>query len=47
LHRLIEKDLPPCPDGLVATWKEIAAIQKIQESDPTYEHVALLPAAGT
>jgi fatty acid desaturase len=43
LHRLIEKDLPPCPDGLVATWKEIAAIQRIQESDPTYEHVAAIP----
>jgi fatty acid desaturase len=43
LHQLIEKDLPPCPHGLIATWKEIAAIQKIQKTDPTYEHVAILP----
>ena len=27
----------------LSTWKEIAAIQKIQETDPTYEHVALIP----
>ena len=46
LHRLIKHDLPPCPDGIIATWKEIAAIQKIQESDPGYQHVAVLPVAG-
>jgi fatty acid desaturase len=44
LHRLIEHDLPPCPAGLVATWREIAAIQKIQATDPAYEHVAQIPA---
>jgi fatty acid desaturase len=43
LHRLIEHDLPPCPDGLIATWQEIFAIQKIQETNPDYQHVALLP----
>ena len=43
LHRLIERDLPPCPHGLVATWKEINAIQKIQETNPDYQHVALVP----
>jgi fatty acid desaturase len=43
LHRLIKHDLPPCPHGMIATWKEIAAIQKIQETDPTYEHVAVIP----
>jgi len=43
LHRLIQHDLPPCPHGIIATWKEIAAIQKIQETNPGYEHVALLP----
>jgi len=43
LHRLIQHDLPPCPDGLVATWQEISAIQKIQETNPEYQHVALLP----
>jgi fatty acid desaturase len=43
LHRLIKHDLPPCPHGMLNTWKEIAAIQKIQETDPTYEHMALIP----
>lgn len=43
LHELIKDDLPPCPHGLVQTWTEIAAIQKIQDSDPTYEHVAAIP----
>ena len=43
LHRLIKHDLPPCPHGIVATWREIAAIQKIQEKDPEYQHVALVP----
>ncbi|MCE0524093.1 MAG: fatty acid desaturase [Methylacidiphilales bacterium] len=45
LHRLIKHDLAPCPHGLVATWKEIAAIQKIQDADPDYQYVAPLPNA--
>ena len=43
LHRAIKHDLPPCPHGLLATWQEIAAIQKKQDADPTYQHVALIP----
>jgi fatty acid desaturase len=43
LHRAIQADLPPCPHGLVATWKEISAILKIQETDPAYQHVVPLP----
>ena len=43
LHELIKYDLPPCPHGLIATWQEIAAIQKIQEADPAYQHQAKLP----
>ena len=43
LHRLIEQDLPPTPHGLVATWKEISAILKIQEKDPEYQYIAPLP----
>ena len=43
LHRLIQSDLPPCPAGLIATWQEINSIQKIQETNPSYQHVALLP----
>jgi hypothetical protein len=29
---------PPCPDGLVAVRTEIAAIQALQEKDPSYQH---------
>jgi fatty acid desaturase len=43
LHQLIAHDLPPSPHGLVATWREIAVIQKKQEADPEYQHVALVP----
>jgi fatty acid desaturase len=43
LHRLIEHDLPPSPRGIIATWKEIAAIQKRQKQDPDYQYVAPLP----
>ena len=43
LHRAIKHDLPPCPHGLAATWKEIMAIQKLQDADPTYQYVASLP----
>jgi fatty acid desaturase len=43
LHRLIRHDLPPCADGLVAVWKEIAAIQAEQQKDPKYQHRAAIP----
>jgi fatty acid desaturase len=43
LHRAIKHELPPTPDGLVATWKEIAAIQKLQDENPDYQYVAPLP----
>ena len=43
LHARIRHDLPPCPHGLLATWQEIAAIQKRQDADPTYQHIAPLP----
>lgn len=45
LHRLIKHDLPHCPHGIVNTWTEIRAILKIQEKDPTYQHVQILPQA--
>jgi fatty acid desaturase len=40
LHRAIKSDLPACPHGIVATWKEICAIQAIQDKNPEYQHVA-------
>lgn len=43
LHTLIKHDLPPCPAGLWAVWKEIAAIQAKQDIDPNYQHQAPLP----
>ena len=45
LHRLIKHDMPPCPHGLIASWKEVLAIQKIQETNPGYQHVLPLPQA--
>ncbi len=47
LHRLIQHDLPPCPAGIVATWKEIAAIQRRQETDPAFQYVQPLPGRGS
>ncbi len=46
LHRLIRHDLPPCPRGLVTTWREIAAIQARQEQDPDYQHAPPVANAG-
>jgi fatty acid desaturase len=43
LHRLIRCDLPPCPHGLVETWREIMAIQRIQRDNPDYQHAASIP----
>jgi fatty acid desaturase len=43
LHKLIKHDLPPCPRGIINTWREIAAIQAKQKANPNYQHVASLP----
>lgn len=43
LHELIRHDLPPCPHGLLAVWREIASIQLQQEQDPAYQPRILLP----
>ena len=43
LHRLIERDLPPSPRGLVQTWRQIAAIQARQDDDPHYQYHATCP----
>lgn len=40
LHRLIQHDLTPCPRGLLATWKQIAAIQETQTHDPESQYAA-------
>ena len=44
LHQTIKTDLPTCPHGLLATWREIAAIQAEQEKDPNYQYAPKIPA---
>jgi fatty acid desaturase len=44
LHQQIKHDLPHCPVGLVAAWKEIIAILEKQKVDPAYQYVPELPA---
>ena len=39
LHRLIKADMPECPRGLYAAWKQIFETQKKQAADPTYQFV--------
>ena len=46
LHAAIRHDLPPCPRGLVATWREIVAIMQRQLREPEYQFVPPLPTAG-
>ncbi len=43
LREAIKHDLPTPSNGLYAAWREIAAIQKKQEQDPTYQHAFELP----
>lgn len=43
LHRLIRHDLPPCPNGLIATWRQISTILERQKVDPKYQYVPELP----
>jgi fatty acid desaturase len=43
LHGAILHELPHCPHGLRATWKEIAEIQRMQSKQPGYQHIAQLP----
>ena len=47
LHKMIEHELPPTPRGLLGVWREINAILKKQEADPTYQHEARLPIPAT
>ena len=47
LHEQIKTDLPYCPAGLLASWREITAILRRQKTDPMYQYVADLPARRT
>ncbi len=44
LHRAIQHDLPPSPNGIIAVWSEIIPIVRKQQVDPSYEYVPPLPA---
>ncbi len=46
LHRLIKAELPPSPNGLISTWKEISSILKRQKTDPTFQFVPEIPNAA-
>jgi fatty acid desaturase len=43
LHQTIRHQMPPTTRGLVATWREIAAIMRRQRREPGYQHVYALP----
>lgn len=43
LHETLKSDLPPCPHGLAATWREIANIQTEQDRNPDYKFTPKLP----
>lgn len=43
LRKLIEHALPPAPNGLWATWREILAIHRKTQADPSYVFVPNLP----
>lgn len=43
LHRLIRRDLPPSPRGLLATWRGIGEILRRQQVEPGYQFRARLP----
>ncbi len=50
LHEAIKHDLPPIPNGIIETWKRIAADVRRQTADPTYVEPVPLPtptAAGS
>jgi fatty acid desaturase len=43
LHQSIRHDLPPCPRGILETWREIASILRKQAEDPEYTYDVPLP----
>jgi fatty acid desaturase len=45
LRKAIERDLPPAPRGLLATWREILPILKKQREHPAHHHVPQIPVA--
>ncbi len=46
LHRLIRHDMPVCPRGLLATWRQVNAIRDRQQADPSFKFTPELPATA-
>ncbi|HEY3331283.1 MAG TPA: fatty acid desaturase [Capsulimonadaceae bacterium] len=47
LRMAIEYDLPPAPQGIAATWREISDVLKRQAAEPGYQYQPALPANNT
>jgi len=51
LRKVIDREMPPYSPGLLAAWREIFSIFKLQAANPSYQHVNQIPetagAAGT
>lgn len=43
LYAAVKHDVPAPRRGLLGAWREIAAIQKIQATNPQYQHVVAVP----
>jgi fatty acid desaturase len=43
LHLLIKDEMPPCTNGLIATWQQIGWILRKQKEDPNFQFVPSLP----
>lgn len=43
LHRAIRHEMPECPNGIIATWKQIIAIMDRQKLEPGYQYRPALP----
>jgi fatty acid desaturase len=43
VHALIKHDMPECPRGVIATWRQIYSILKLQKKNPAYQYAAPLP----
>lgn len=47
LHRLIKHEMPDCPRGLFATWRQIIGIYRHQKANPDYRFDPQIPKART
>jgi fatty acid desaturase len=45
LHRIIKADMPECPNGLIAAWKQISEIDRRQKADANYKFTPELPSS--